>query len=192
MRRVHLICFYGVMLSAAALVASFRGALTEWLPVDFVSAASHGTLGVGAGLLLVILSRLMVRLFSWAEALQHAFARILGDFSKRDAFVMALASSVAEEVLFRGVLQSALGLWIASAVFAALHVAPGRVFLPWTLMAFVAGFLFGVLFLWTGNLLAPIIAHFVVNFLNLRALLPAPQLEVFLAPLGGEPFVHEG
>ena len=37
-------------------------------------------------------------------------------------------------------------------------------------MAVAAGFLLGGLFLATGNLAAPVVAHFVVNAVNLRAL----------------------
>ena len=43
-------------------------------------------------------------------------------------------------------------------------------FLPWTGFAIGAGFLFGALFVWTGNLLAPVTAHVVVNGVNLPRL----------------------
>jgi len=71
-------------------------------------------------------------------------------------------------------LQPALGLWIAAAVFGLLHTGPNTRFLPWTVMAFGAGLLFGAMVLWTGNLLAPMLAHFVINFLNLRFLAEDP------------------
>jgi membrane protease YdiL (CAAX protease family) len=40
----------------------------------------------------------------------------------------------------------------------------------WTLFAVVAGSLFGGLMLWRGNLLAPVVAHFLVNAVNLSRL----------------------
>ena len=67
------------------------------------------------------------------------------------------------------------------ALFALLHVGPGRRFLPWTLWALVMGLVFGALVELTGDLGAPIVAHFTINFLNLhyiaRVELPArPRL----------------
>ena len=53
-------------------------------------------------------------------------------------------------------------------MFALLHVGPGRRFLPWTVSALVLGVGFGVLAEETGSLGAPIAAHFMINFLNLR------------------------
>ena len=61
--------------------------------------------------------------------------------------------------------------WLAATVlFAVLHTGPGRAFRVWTLFAVVAGGLFGGLMEWRGNLLAPVIGHFVVNGVNLRRL----------------------
>jgi uncharacterized protein len=71
-------------------------------------------------------------------------------------------------MFFRGALMPVTGVWISSAVFALLHVGPGRRHLPWTVGSFVAGVLFGQLFRWSGDLTGPVVAHFVVNFLNLR------------------------
>jgi membrane protease YdiL (CAAX protease family) len=48
-----------------------------------------------------------------------------------------------------------------------VHTGPGPAFRLWTLFAAVAGGLFGALTVWRGNLLAPMVAHFVVNAVNL-------------------------
>ena len=61
-----------------------------------------------------------------------------------------------------------------AAVFAALHIGPGRRFLPWTVSALALGVAFGWLAMWTGNLGGPIAAHFTINFLNLRHIVGAP------------------
>jgi membrane protease YdiL (CAAX protease family) len=53
-------------------------------------------------------------------------------------------------------------------VFALLHVGPGKRFLPWTVSALVLGVAFGWLAAWTGSLGAPLVAHFTINFMNLR------------------------
>ena len=90
--------------------------------------------------------------------------------------ILALASSIGEELLFRGALLPWLGVWLQAAVFALLHIGPGRRFLPWTASAFALGLAFGALASWTGNLGGPIAAHFMINFLNLRYIVgePAP------------------
>jgi len=90
--------------------------------------------------------------------------------------ILALASSIGEELLFRGALMPWLGIWLQAAIFALLHVGPGRRFLPWTVSAFVLGLLFGALAQWTGNLGGPIAAHFAINFLNLRYIVGEPAL----------------
>jgi hypothetical protein len=63
-----------------------------------------------------------------------------------------------------------VGLWLSNAVFAMLHVGPGARYLPWTVSSFVIGVVFGAIFQWSGDLTGPVLAHFVVNLLNLRHL----------------------
>ena len=70
----------------------------------------------------------------------------------------------------RGALQPQVGLWVASAAFALAHFAPRRDLWPWTLCSFAAGLALGLLFTWTGNLVAPIAAHALINAVNLRVL----------------------
>lgn len=83
---------------------------------------------------------------------------------------MALLSGFAEELLFRGAIQGSLGIWVATILFALLHSGPGGSFRLWPVFALVAGALFGALVLWRGNLLAAIVAHAVVNAINLGRL----------------------
>ena len=56
------------------------------------------------------------------------------------------------------------------ALFAALHTGRQRGLWIWTLFALIAGLLFGGLVLLAGNLLPAVIAHFVVNAVNLSRL----------------------
>ena len=77
--------------------------------------------------------------------------------------LLALLAGVAEEALFRGVLQSWLStrmphwaaLVLAGGVFGALHWITAT----YALLAALAGAWFGLLLLLTGNLLSPIVAH---------------------------------
>lgn len=125
-------------------------------------------LGVGVGLFVVLLWRVAVRRYPWARRLHQEFRHVLGPMSASQIFVLALASSVGEELFFRGAMLPTIHLVPSALVFALPHIGPGVRFLPWTVSAFVAGLVMGALFLWTGDLGAPIAAHFTINFLNLH------------------------
>ena len=125
-------------------------------------------LGIALGLIVVGLTRVATGRFQWARDLHTSFKDLLGPLTFREIVILALASAVGEELLFRGALLPWFGIWLQAAVFAALHIGPGRRFLPWTLSALVLGMAFGLLATWTGNLGGPIAAHFTINFLNLK------------------------
>jgi len=124
--------------------------------------------GLAAGLALVFASRLALYRFDWARALHRELRHMLFPLTDPEIVVLAAASSVGEEMFFRGALLPVVGLFASSAIFALLHIGPKARHLPWTLSSFGAGLLFGVMFRWTGDLTGPVIAHFLVNFLNLR------------------------
>jgi membrane protease YdiL (CAAX protease family) len=106
--------------------------------------------------------------FRWAETLHLEFRGLFGPLRNLDILAYATFSAVAEEMFFRGALQPMLGVWITSLVFGALHVAPGRKFIPWPIQAFAMGLAFGGLFWLSGDLSAPIMAHFTINYQNLH------------------------
>jgi len=83
---------------------------------------------------------------------------------------MALFSSVGEELFFRGVMQAHLGIAITSVLFGLLHGLPGTRFASWGACAIFAGLIFGFLHELSGGVLAPILAHFSINFVNLYRL----------------------
>jgi membrane protease YdiL (CAAX protease family) len=167
---------YGAMALVGLLIASGRG------DPDLYGAGSSRAwlllagpiLGFAAGLGVVGLTRVATRHFQWARDLHGSFRDLLGPLTGHEIVILALASSIGEELLFRGALQPWMGLWLQAVVFALLHVGPGRKFLPWTLSALVLGLGFGALAEGTGNLGAPIAAHFAINFLNLRHIVRTP------------------
>ncbi|WP_369822713.1 lysostaphin resistance A-like protein [Spirosoma sp. 209] len=81
--------------------------------------------------------------------------------------VIGVIPAIGEEALFRGILQRNLtvwtgnvhlSIWVAAALFSAIHVQ-FLGFFPRMLL----GALFGYLYVWSGNLWVPILAHFVNN-----------------------------
>jgi membrane protease YdiL (CAAX protease family) len=116
----------------------------------------------------VFASRLALYRFDWARALHRELRHLLFPLQDFEIVVLAAASSVGEEMFFRGALLPVVGLVASSAIFALLHIGPKLRHLPWTVSSFLAGLLFGAMFLWTGDLTGPVLAHFLINFLNLR------------------------
>jgi membrane protease YdiL (CAAX protease family) len=168
--------FYGA-LAAAGIVWRLGFYGEPILYADAESAARglrplrDGVAGVVVALGIIWLSDWTTRRTEWGENLARAMAQSLGRLSVPDALLLALASGLAEEVFFRGALQPRVGWVLASLLFGCVHFVPRREFLPWTGFAIGAGFLFGGLFTWTGNLVAPVVAHVVVNGVNLPLLI---------------------
>ena len=170
----------GVLLYAGmAGVALVWRVFIQGEPMFFVSTSVQdqgwmlwrdGALGVGAGLGVVLLSDLLTTRTQWGEALSRRLAQAVGPLTWSQCIVLALVSGLGEEMFFRGALQPAVGLGWASLLFGLMHFAPERALLPWTGFAAVMGVVFGLLYLGTGNLLAPILAHGVINGVNLPRL----------------------
>jgi uncharacterized protein len=173
-RRIRLaVAFYGLLALAAVSWGLFRGRPNlyhhpePWLPLGFPeSSALALALGLGVALAVVAATRVLVRRTRWARNLHVEFRVLLGPLTALQIAVFALASGVAEELLFRGALQPDLGLVLTSVLFGLVHFLP-RMW-PWTLWALVMGFVFGVLHALTGELLAPVVAHVVINYENLH------------------------
>lgn len=81
--------------------------------------------------------------------------------------LIGLIPALGEELLFRGAVQKlsyrifdskSVGVWVTAFIFSAIHFQ-FEGFIP----RFILGLYLGYLFLWTNNLLVPIIAHFVNN-----------------------------
>ncbi|WP_236784408.1 CPBP family intramembrane glutamic endopeptidase [Alteribacter salitolerans] len=76
--------------------------------------------------------------------------------------IISLTVAVCEEILFRGVIQTSFGIIIASVIFALIHF---RYLHQPFLFGFtvILSFLLGFVYLWTGNLLTVISAHFFID-----------------------------
>ncbi|MCW5817094.1 MAG: CPBP family intramembrane metalloprotease [Labilithrix sp.] len=131
-----------------------------------LSAAGGGALAVGT----VRATRLFVGRWGWAKSLHSDLRPVVRDAGDGTIFVVGLASGVAEELFFRGLLTPLLGLALSSVAFGALHQLRGRAGWFWTAWAAIMGLLFGALFLVTGSLVGPILAHVAINIVNLRFL----------------------
>ncbi|MBD2869622.1 CPBP family intramembrane glutamic endopeptidase [Paenibacillus arenilitoris] len=77
--------------------------------------------------------------------------------------VISFVVSVCEELLFRGAVQHAIGPYWTSIAFAAIHVRYLRHWIP-TGLVFSISYGLGYIYLETGSIWAPIIAHFIIDF----------------------------
>lgn len=146
------------------------GAIELSLFVERPSWLADLGLGLAAAALLVGAWQLGVVFLPGARRLERLVADTVGPLSGAEILVLAALSAFAEELLFRGAVQSQWGLVPATLLFALLHIGPGREFGLWTLFALIAGAVLGALMFWRGVLLAPVAAHFLVNLVGLARL----------------------
>lgn len=178
--------FYGflVLVGWGILQAAGDMSLFVWHDRHDVAPWLGALMGVGVGLGFVAVSQVLDRYSEWAQELGREFGKIFGELRVEQVLILAVASGIGEEAFFRGCLQQVLtevafsGAWaewialtVTSVGFGLLHIGPDfRKFFPWTIMAVAFGFVFGGMYLYTGDLLAPIVAHFTINFFNIMAI----------------------
>jgi membrane protease YdiL (CAAX protease family) len=92
-----------------------------------------------------------------------------------DFFLISLVAGLGEEMLIRGVIQSALGNWLgpwpalvlASALFGLLH----PITLTYLVLAMLGGAYLGLVWMMADNLLAVVVSHSLYDFIMLVYLL---------------------
>lgn len=181
-----------------AVVAILAGRWFGPMPLDSVDLAWSGwqanalaiVWGIVAALPLVAGLFLVQRtaippLRKLNELVDRQIVPLFAETSLLELGLVSLAAGVGEEMLFRGWLQPfvaqiwsgsgswgvCLGLVAASCVFGAAH----WVSLAYALLACMIGFYLGLLFLWTGNLLAPAVTHGLYDFVALVYLVRCRQ-----------------
>lgn len=88
--------------------------------------------------------------------------------------IIAILAGVSEELFFRGTLQQILNkiisnkhlaIWVTAIIFSAIHLQFYGFF-----SRLILGALLGYLFIWSGNIFLPMLAHIIHNLINLIAL----------------------
>ncbi|WP_285766261.1 type II CAAX endopeptidase family protein [Peribacillus sp. SI8-4] len=121
--------------------------------------------GVPAGVLVVVLDMILMKVTPPSYQDDGGInERIFSHLPYSMIFVVAAVVAVSEELLFRGVLQTHLGLLWTSIIFAAVHY---RYLFNWFLFlnVLVLSFFIGFLYEWTDNILVTIMAHFLIDFI---------------------------
>ena len=144
---------------------------------------SAALIGIALALLVtaltVLATRWLVAKTRWARALHATFRGALYGATSSRLLLLALSSAVAEELFFRAALLPSLargtarsdpwlGLFASALIFGFVHISRGETYLGWALWASLMGIVFGLLFLASGSLLAPIVAHAAINYENMQ------------------------
>lgn len=203
---------YSLMIVGAAVLGRVLGTPSLFTPPPGVEGVVASLVAAVTLALVVVAVGRRLESRPWYRAmgdtLRHALEVALGPDFDQYAIAVAAYSAVGEEALFRGVVQpwligvvgrlldpdmttpgllpTAIGVTLAAVVFGLVHLPRVKELRPWTAFAFVVGLLFGVLAAASGSLLAPIVAHLVINWLNMRRLksFPKPPDTTGVAPRG--------
>jgi membrane protease YdiL (CAAX protease family) len=142
-----------------------------WLQLSGGMASAYSLLLGGAfGGAIVVWSRASVGRFRWAQRLHQEFRPIARQLSTSDILILAALSGVAEEFMFRGLLQPLIGIVPQALVFGLVHQVRGPSRWVWAAWAAGVGLGLGVLFQLTGSIWGPVLAHSLINAINLSYL----------------------
>ncbi|EYF04424.1 CPBP family intramembrane glutamic endopeptidase [Chondromyces apiculatus] len=158
---------------AVALTLVFRDGLpwehpSPWIAMSSLGAlATSALLGLVLALLMVVATRVSVPRFRWARQLHEDLRPVARDLSVGQILLLAGLSSLGEELLFRGLVTPLLGVLPSAVIFGMAHQIKGPSRWVWIGWAALVGVALGAIFALTGSLVGPLLAHAVVNAVNL-------------------------
>jgi membrane protease YdiL (CAAX protease family) len=116
---------------------------------------------------LLLLHLVFEEYFPSYRSMKRVFGRLFAGLHWWQVLLLAVLSSVAEEILFRGAIQPFLGVGVTAVLFGLMHLDPMKKSMIWTVWAFTGGVILGMADRVTGHLWAPVLIHFGVNSISL-------------------------
>ncbi len=161
---------------ATALVLALRDGLpwvhpAPWLALGGAGAAfTSAAMGLSFSMAIVLATRVAVPRFRWARRLHGELRPVARGLSPAHVLLVAGLSSLGEELVFRSLLTPMVGVVGSAVLFGLAHQMKGPSRWVWVAWATVVGLGLGAIFALTGSLVGPIVAHAVVNAVNLAFL----------------------
>ncbi len=127
--------------------------------------------GFAVGFVITIASFIMYRIWpAYSRSANTYLKLVLSPLLWPDLIWLGLLPGLSEELLFRGVMLSDLGLTplalvVSSIAFGVLHFSGSQQW-PYVIWASIVGLILGYSAIATGNLFVPIIAHILTNFMS--------------------------
>lgn len=164
-----------VFIGMAALGAAFWRGVSPWesqapwivLQVGAERWIYSGLVGSALAGLVVMATKALVGRVAFATRLHCELRPLARSMSAAAVVYLAISSSLGEELMFRGLLLPWVGLVPQAVIFGSLHQVGGPSRWVWMAWAFVMGLLLGSMYECTGSLVGPLIAHALINALNL-------------------------
>lgn len=169
---------YGLVATVALVVGQGfeRGSLLAysepWLPLSGLESDAFSlVLGAAFAGAVVVGTRVLVEHATWAKDLHRDLRPMTEGLDGLGIATIAALSAIAEELVFRGLLMpwlGTLGVLTQAVLFGLVHAqlsGPSR--WVWVTWASAVGLALGVMFALSGSLLGPILAHALINGLNL-------------------------
>jgi len=169
-------------LAILALLLALLFGLRPWLTMEFSAGALGLSVLATLPMVAAVLALMQFR-WGWVQALRRIvedhLLPLFSDAGPAAVFAVALAAGIGEELLFRGVIQAGLegligpmaALGVASLVFGLAHALTTAYFVLTCLMGLYLGWLYQA----TGNLLLPIMVHFLYDWVVLAWYLRGTQ-----------------
>jgi hypothetical protein len=161
---------------ASALVLALRDGMpwvhpSPWLALDAGGAVlTSAAMGLSFSMAVVLLTRVAVARYGWARRLHGELRPVARELSPGHVLLVAGLSSLGEELVFRGLLTPLLGVVGSAIVFGLAHQMKGPSRWVWAGWATVVGLGLAAIFALTGSLVGPLLAHAVINGVNLAFL----------------------
>jgi uncharacterized protein len=135
-----------------------------------LSLVSSAALGLAVATAIIAFTRMTVPRFAWAQRLHSELRPAARDLTLGQILMLAGLSSLGEELLFRGLLVPTLGVVLSALLFGLAHQIKGSSRWVWTGWATAVGLMLGAIFALTGSLVGPLLAHAIINAVNLTYL----------------------
>ncbi|MGK7942644.1 MAG: CPBP family intramembrane glutamic endopeptidase [Crocosphaera sp.] len=169
--RTQILVVMGVTAIILLIIAKVWQRLGSILLLKIHFSLDSFLFGVALAAIIIVASSLIYRLWpAYRQSADSYLEFVLKPLIWPDLIWLGLLPGLSEELLFRGVMLPALGydllaVILSSLIFGVLHLSNEQQW-PYVVWATIVGFGLGYSALITDNLLVPIVAHMITNWVS--------------------------